>query len=144
MKRNNLILYSLILITSLSFGQDFNFKRKISGNSEEGWYSVVFPQDIFSHLKNDFSDVRLLSISGTDTTEIPYLLRVNEDEVAEETIALPVINNSKKDGKLFLTFENNGKKVNYLDLRFNQNNFFAFVKLEGSHDLREWFEITDQ
>jgi hypothetical protein len=58
-------------------------------------------------------------------------------------VELRELNKSRKDGKLFITFElPKGLSVNYVDLRVEEDNFDGYVTLEGSPDQHEWFEIT--
>ena len=124
--------------------ENADYRRKIIGNDQEAWYGLTLQPEVFSKLNRDFSDLRLFEFSGKDTFEIPYLLKIRTDDIKEELIQIPVINKSRKNGVLYQTFEiTKEQKVNYLDLQFAQANFFAFAKLEGSHDQKEWFEITD-
>ena len=73
---------------------------------------------------------------------MPYIVKVYQDEVQEEAVDLPAINQSKKDGKLYSTFElPHSQKVNRLDLAFRESDFNGYVTLQGSADQREWFDI---
>jgi hypothetical protein len=145
MKKIFLVLSVLIIIPATTFAQEgFRYKRKITGVTSDSWHTITLPAEIFNRLNRDFSDLRLYSFTGKDTTEVPYLLKIRAHEVNEEIITLPVINKSKKDDKLYLTFELKAdQQVNYIDLKFEQPNFFAFVTLEGSHNQQEWFELTN-
>jgi hypothetical protein len=147
MKANSLIALLLLFCITIGYSQrpSFLYKRKIANTSQEGWYNIALPVDLFSHLKNDFTDVRIYSIAANDTIEIPYLLKIREDQITEETVELSVFNKSKKNDVLYFSFDTKGNAVNYLNLNFAQQNFNAFVKIEGSNDQREWYElIKDQ
>jgi hypothetical protein len=139
-----IFIYSL-LISFVSFSQtQFNYKRKLQAVEKEDWRSVTLPSNIFSKINKDYSDLRIYQINGDDTLEIPFLVKVKNDEIKESTIELPVLNKSKKDGKLFLTFQlKRNEGVNYLNLDFEERNFDGYVKLEGSQDQEEWFEIVN-
>jgi hypothetical protein len=93
-------------------------------------------------LENNFNDIRLYSINANDTLEIPYVLKVKEDQIIEEIIKLPVLNQSKKND-VFFSFDTKGNTVNYLDLSFTQQNFNAYIKIEGSNDQLDWYELTN-
>ncbi len=67
------------------------------------------------------------------------------DEISEGVMSLQVLNKSTKDGKLFSTFKlDKDQSVNYLDLDFEEKNFNAYVKFEGSNDQKEWFELVNR
>ncbi|HET9487090.1 MAG TPA: DUF3999 family protein [Chryseosolibacter sp.] len=144
MKHSNLFFLVLILIASHGFGQsDFHYRRDIGGVTGQGWYGMSLPSEIFKHLNNDLSDIRLYALDKNDTLELPYLLNIRTDEVTRETLQLPLSNKSYRDGIVFLTFELlPSRKVNYIDLEFNESNYFGFVTIEGSNDKSEWFEIV--
>jgi hypothetical protein len=147
MNKNFLVSLFVLICISIGLGQSprFGYRRKLLPSSKEGWYAVTLPQDIFKHIKSDYSDLRLYQLNGTDTLEIPYLIRIKNDEISEGVISLPVLNKSMKDGKLFLTFQlNRDQSVNYLDLHFEEKNFNASVKFEGSNDQKEWFELVNR
>ena len=145
---NKKILFVFLLASSvISFAQSpsFSYRRKLAPIQKDGWYSIALPAELFKQLNPGYSDLRLYQLNGTDTTEIPYLLKVRNDEVNEGVISLPVLNKSKKDGKLFLTFQlNREQSVNYLDLDFEERNFNGYVKFEGSNDQKEWFELVNK
>jgi hypothetical protein len=145
MNRNNLVLLFAFAITLSANAQQsaFRYKRKLDAIHQEAWYTLTLPPDVFGHADKAFRDLRLFSITGSDTTEVPYVLDVMQTETKRNEVSLPVINTSRKDGILYLGFElASGQKVNYIDLRFKEPNFFGTVKIEGSSDKKEWFEIV--
>ena len=141
----NLIVFLFFVSTCVCLGQtSFHYKRKLAPIQKEDWHAVVLPIDIFQHINNNYSDVRILQVNEKDSVEIPYLLRINNDEVSEGFLNLEVLNKSKKDGKLYLTFKlHKGQEVNYLDLTFEEENYNGYVKLEGSNDQKDWFELVN-
>ncbi len=143
--KKHLMICFLFVQVSLSLAQtSFHYKRKLAPIEKEGWYSVVLPVDLFQHITNGYSDIRIIQINEKDSVEIPYLLRIKNDEISEGFIDLPVINQSKKDEKLYLTFKlNKGQEVNYIDLQFAEENYNGYVQLEGSNDQKEWFELVN-
>src|SRR5688572_12155522 len=107
MKKNSLVTALTLFVTlNFCFGQsvDFMFKRKIDRVSTEGWSSLTLPPDIFSKVNADYSDLRIYQM-GEDTIELPFLIRTKENEYSEEVVTLKELNKSKKNEKLFVTFE---------------------------------------
>lgn len=144
MKYRSLLLSVLLLATVSGVAQtSFKYKRAIADIAQEGWYAVNLPPEIFSDLNEDLGDMRIFSLGNGDTLEIPYLLDVQVDVVSHKDVLLPMFNKSYRDGLLYLTFEQKpGQKVNRLELKFVEDNYFAWVTLEGSDDGSEWFQIT--
>lgn len=138
----------LVLITSCAcFAQqkDFQYKRMLPPVTQQGWYALTLPAEVFKNIQPDYADLRVVSITGQDTLEVPYILAVKEDEATEEVVQLREINKSRKDDKLYVTFElPKGYSVNYINLDIEEKNFDAYVTLEGSTDQHEWFEIIKQ
>lgn len=128
---------------ALSQKNSFSFMRPIEGVKTQEWYSIPLPDDIFRHLSPGFNDLRIYSITGNDTIEAPYLLKIGADEVTKQVLNLPVINKSRKGNELLFTFElGDTQLVNQLDLQLTEKNYDALVNIEGSHDQKEWFGIT--
>jgi len=144
MKSKLLLLFMGMLVswTGLSQTMNFGFRREIDKVDSSGWYSIPLPDQIFKNINAQFSDLRIYSISGGDTIESPYLLKINQPQESEESVDLTAVNQSRKDKIRYFTFAlPPGIEVNYLNLAFVETNFDGFVKLEGSNDQREWFEI---
>jgi hypothetical protein len=141
--RSVIALLVFCVLNSYAQHADFSFKRKIENIAAVNWYNIALPAEMVPHVKNNFDDMRLYNIHESDTTEIPYLLKITANETKEEKIQLPILNKSRKNDALFFTVDTKGKVANYVDLDFSQKNFNAFVKIEGSHDQLEWFEIVD-
>jgi len=120
----------------------FGYRRKIDVPAN-GWYFISLPSDIFKHINPEFNDLRIYETSGNDTLEVPYLVEVQSDRVTEVKVSPPILNKSKREGRLFITFElKKDEQVNYLDLKFEEENFNGFVTLEGSADQKTWFELS--
>src|SRR5688500_6173935 len=140
--RDLILIFSVFCCMQVCAQPDFRFKRNINGVETEGWYSLILRPGIFQHLNDDLGDLRIYSVAKGDTVEIPYLLRIREDQVKEEKIDLALFNKSYRDGVMYLTFElARGQKVNVLDLVFDELNYLGHVTLEGSDDRLKWFEV---
>lgn len=145
---NSTIVLILVFIglSTISYAQkDFNFRRKLNTIDSAGWYSITLSPPFFKTSKQSLSDLRIYQFTEKDTLEAPYVLTIHERQVTEGTLELPAINQSKKDGKQYLTFElKKDQYVNYLDLVFEEGNFDGTATLAGSNDQKEWFEIDEQ
>lgn len=145
--KNLLVMFLFIAGCYDTFAQltTFEFKRKIN-HGDPGWYTISLPDDIFSRINREFSDIRVLNIINGDSTELPYLLKIRINERSSKSLNLPVLNKSEQNGMLFFTFKiPNNQKANQLQLSFAEENFNAFASVEGSHDQRTWFTlVSDQ
>lgn len=144
MKSPALTLACLFIILSTHAQvTDFKYRRALDKVSEEGWYSLDLPVDLYQKLNKDLSDIRIFAVAGKDTTEIPYLVKSKTDETKSEDFNLPLLNQSRLNGVLYFTIEvPTGKVLNTLNLSFVEKNFDAVVSIEGSEDRKEWFEIA--
>ncbi len=138
------LFFALILFANLGFAQEykFNYQRNLEGITD-GWHSIEIPVDAYSKLNSDFSDVRILGIlANGDTVEAPYILQVQSDSYDNKVIDFNLINEVKKSGSYYYTFElPNEQMVNSVSLSFNRSNFNWLVTLEGSQNQQEWFTI---
>ncbi len=138
------LFFALILFANLGLAQEHEFKyqRSLEGVTDT-WHTIEIPNDAYSKLNNDFSDVRILGIlANGDTIEAPYILQVQADSYDNKVIDFSLINEVKKSGSYYYTFElPKPQLVNTINLSFNRSNFDWFVTLEGSQNQQEWFTI---
>jgi len=136
------LFFTLIIFANLGFSQGFEYQRSLEGITSS-WHSIEIPIDAYSKLNNDFSDVRILGIlANGDTIEAPYILQVQSDSYDNKIIDFSLINEAKKSGSYYYTFElPNTQMVNSVSLSFNRSNFNWLVTLEGSQNQQEWFTI---
>lgn len=143
MKHSILIATLLFHAVQLNAQENnWSYRRKLEMVQESTWHFVTVPSDMFSKISPSFNDLRLFNI-GKDTIEIPYIVRIQETETTSESATLPVLNESRKDGDYYITFINSGKTLNQLSLQFEESNYFATVKIQGSQNNRQWFDIAD-
>jgi hypothetical protein len=134
-------------IYTMSDAQDipFHFRKKLGSIDSAGWHSIVLSPPVFQNANPSFSDVRIYQFTDKDTVEAPYIVAIRERQVSEGFFELPTINQSKKGGKQYVTFElKKNQYANYLDLTFEEANYDGSVLLEGSNDQKEWFEVDRQ
>ncbi len=145
MKRISFCLFYTILgLSAVAQKKNFSFRREISTIGVEGYYAISLTPEIFQHLNDDFSDLRIYSLTSMDTTENPYVLRIKRKRISSRDFSLPEFNRSYKNKVLFVSFElppNTG--LTNIELAFKEINFFATVNIEGSDDRKNWFEIVN-
>ncbi|MFN7328110.1 MAG: DUF3999 family protein, partial [Bacteroidota bacterium] len=77
--------------------------------------------------------------------EIPYLLKISQDETAQSDIPLKAYNISKKNDALFFTIKQSEKSsANQATIELNKRNYDCLVKIDGSNDEQEWFEVASR
>jgi hypothetical protein len=145
-KKNKLLLLVLLLICSYSYGQvkRYAFRRELE-KPTASWHKIVLPDDIFSKVSADLSDLRIYGVTaGNDTIEAPYILRQTSGKASLKEAGFKLINTSYHQDKHYFTFEvPSVETVNQIGLAFRQQNFDWRLKLEGSQNQEEWATIAD-
>ncbi|MBX2894431.1 MAG: DUF3999 family protein [Cyclobacteriaceae bacterium] len=137
---NRMIKLLLLLTLSTTCFAQFTYERKISDVTHPGWYQLTLPGAMFSKIRPDLADIRIYA--SNDTTEIPYLLKIAEDEVTQTSIALEPFNQSRKDNAFYFTVKlNRTEPVNTATLEFEQENYDSEIVVEGSNNQQEWFKL---
>jgi hypothetical protein len=136
----------LLLVCSYSYGQinQYNYKRALKGVTDQ-WHKVTLPDDIFSKVSHDLSDIRIFGITANnDTVEAPYLLRLTTEKISSNEINFKTVNTSYNENGYYFTFEiTTDEPINEIKLDFKQKNFDWRLKLEGSQNQQEWFTVTE-
>ena len=142
----NRSLYLLLFVSSLCYGQmeDYNYKMELEGITD-AWHQITLPNSVFESVDNSLYDIRIFGINANnDTLETPYLLKRKTQKTAKQTVTFTKLNESYSQGNYFVTFEvPTNAAVNLMELDFNQQNYDWRLKVEGSSDNREWFEMVD-
>lgn len=141
-KKVLMLALSLICLSGFAQETEFNYRRKINGVSDQKWYAIALPGNLFRHCQQDFRDLRIYELNNADTIEIQYLLDILDTEINHQNVTLDAINQSSNGNEYYITFSNAGYKVNYLSLKFQESNYFATVMIEGSNDRKKWFELA--
>lgn len=125
------------------FSQEgFLYKRKINlkKNTVE-LNSIEIPDEMFSKIKPNLSDIRIFGIKNYDTIEIRYNIAKKPDLNFDLKQPLKIINQSVSESRSYFTVQAPNKKINQLYLKFKNLNFDWKVNLEGSHNQNQWFTI---
>ncbi|NOS94733.1 MAG: DUF3999 family protein [Cyclobacteriaceae bacterium] len=145
--KTKLITLSLLFLIFSAQAQtsSFAYRRMLKGVDSAGWYGISLPNGVIQNCQTDFADLRIFQIAGADTTEAPYLLKVQVPIVTEVNEQLNAFNLAKKDGKQYLSFElKKDQFVNEIDLSFLEENYDGVVTVAGSEDQKDWFEVDRQ
>lgn len=141
-----LLLFLYLCSISYVFGQqeDTYFKRKLI-RVDDQWHKVVLPNDLYNKISNDLSDIRIYGFPANgDTLEIPYTWRIPENKIVSKGLDFKLINSSSTSEGYYFTFElGTTEDITEVHLSFVQQNYDWKLSLQGSQDLKEWFNILD-
>lgn len=143
-KKTNLLVIVLLLIGFKTYAQfnTYHFRATIEGVNDQ-WQSLTLNHAVFEHIKSDFNDIRIITITNNgDTIEIPYIRKVFENKQENIVSNFEILNTStNQDGKYFTFKLDNQIEINIINLKFKENNFDWHVKLEASQNMEEWFQL---
>ena len=103
--------------------------------------SIEIPDEMFSKVKPDLSDIRIFGIKNNDTVEVRYNIAKKPDFEFDRKQELKIINQSVSENRSYFTVQASNQKINQLYLKFKNENFDWKVNLEGSHNQNQWFTI---
>lgn len=139
-----LFLLSFIVcsINSNAQSNGFRYSREISP-ARTSCNRLTLPNDIYGKIASDFSDLRIYKLEENgDSTEIPYVLHLDEPEITTVESEFKLNNESSTNDGHFYTFRlEEPIPVNEIRLAFKDENFDWKIVLEGSFDQDEWFKI---
>ncbi|RZL26947.1 MAG: DUF3999 domain-containing protein [Pedobacter sp.] len=134
----------LLLISTVAASAQTNsykFKRDITGINSI-WHSMKLPDQMYKNANAGFDDLRIFSINGKDTIEVPYLLKQRADRIISTKIGFKSVNESANANGYYFTFRlNSVTTINQINLAFKETNFNWLVTLEGSNSNKEWFTV---
>lgn len=142
MNKIGLIIF-LLLANADGFCKELSFlyKREIHGINNE-WHRIILPNEIFSRVQPDLSDLRIIGIDRRDTVQIPYFLNIRADKHSVEEESFRIINRSETSDGYYYAFELPLEtSINQILPEFSLTNFDWRINLEGSHNLNNWFTI---
>ncbi|MFN0203540.1 MAG: DUF3999 family protein, partial [Bacteroidia bacterium] len=122
----------------------YSYQREIQGINS-AWHSLRLPNEMFTKMRTDGADMRILGITANkDTIEAPYLRLKVEEAFTEQTFDFHLINTAHNTNGYYFTFEIPVETtVNQILLDFAQANFDWKVKVEGSQNQNEWFTLVE-
>ncbi|AWW32825.1 DUF3999 domain-containing protein [Echinicola strongylocentroti] len=141
-----LLIPVYLLVSQQALGQikDYAYMRELEGITDT-WHQIDLPDDIFGKVDQQLDDIRIYGITAQqDTIEAPYLLRSTAPKADKASIDFKLLNTSQSSGHHFYTFEVAGEAItDHIALDIGRQNFDWKVKLEGSHDQKEWFTLLE-
>jgi len=138
--KNIFLLIFTILILHVS--AQYNKYSHELNSVENLWHIIELDNEVLSKVQTDFSDIRILSVSETDTVEVPYFFKSNNTIVEQKGINFSVLNKSNIEDDYFFTIKLKEKKeINEIFLKFQQENFNWLIELQASQDQKDWFSI---
>lgn len=117
---------------------DWEYRARIlSGSgSQSGFVTLELSASLFSYLKSDLSDLRVVNHDG----EVSYMVAVEKEQNALERVSSRMFNLSSND--LFTSFVLDlgakGELHNSVTIQTSSENFRRIVEIEGSNDQSAW------
>ena len=143
MKKNSL-LGLILCIHLIGLGQvsSYDYKRHLNGITDE-WHSIELPDAVFNKINSSFNDIRVYGFTKKDTVEAPYFISTQKEEIFKTKVEFNVLNKVQTAKGYFYTLKMNKKDaINAIDLDFELDNYDWEIRVEGSHDERNWFTVV--
>lgn len=143
MRIASILLFSLLVVISQVIGQSFTMEAKIDSVQEDGNYQILISPEVSTHLKQDFSDLR---IYDTKNHEVPYFLRIEKAPVSTESFrSYEIIEHNKvPDCCTRLIIRNADKnKIDNIGLIIKNADVRKKARLSGSDDTLNWYTIKE-
>lgn len=148
MKVSTLYKYCLLVIfcslSAFSQALEYDYRRPLK-NVNDQWHKISLPNEIYSKTNNQLSDLRILGFNAEgDTIEAAYVWNQNRQKRQTKKINFELLNESQKNGKFYYTFKIQSQNtIDEISLKFGDKNFDWDIKLEGSQDQKDWFNIVE-
>jgi hypothetical protein len=119
--------------------------RKTIKEPAKNWHRVPIDIDVLEKVNENMTDIRVAGFLKADTTEVGYVLHSYKSYSEQQVVYFDAINESVKDGRFFITYEQPLTKetINEITLNIDDENFSYLANLEGSQDGKTWFSILE-
>jgi hypothetical protein len=138
------ILAALIYLTGFhpASAQKFSMEAKLGPVSESGFYDILLTPEITTHLKEDFSDIRLYDSADR---EISYIFRKEQAQTTHVFKSYKILENKRiKNCCTQLILQNEEKStINNISLDIRNSAVEKKANLSGSDDGQNWYIIKD-
>jgi hypothetical protein len=92
MKIINFCIALFLLLNSNLFAQEyFQFYRNVKP-ATNGWNAIELNDSVITCLHKNLYGIRLFKLTESDTTEIPYLLRIENERWEENMVYSEILN----------------------------------------------------
>ncbi len=145
MKLNSFLTIIAFLSISFCFAQMDSYSKKIELKGiDSQWHAIEIPNDVFSEVNTNMSDIRIYGVTANDTIEAPYLHKVSKAENSNSEISFNLLNSVNTQKGYFYTYELPQKEtINEILLNIEDLNFNWEITLEGSQHQKQWFTILE-
>jgi len=137
----------LVFLSQLGLAQEYHFdyKRELKGITDQ-WHTVILPNEILECTYNNLGGIRIIGITkDNDTLKVPYILKLSKEKTTTNLLEFDILNQSYSTDGYYVTFQiEENRKINQIELEFDNQNFDVNIKLEGSLDQKAWNTIVDQ
>jgi hypothetical protein len=137
-----IVVASLVTFTQ-SEAQHFKYEASVQKIDSNGFYAISITPELSSHIKTDFSDIR---IKDDRNTQVPFLIRNASLQQADaSTFTMPIVQNKVTDsGKSDIIIQNRtGILLSEMTLQIKNADVQRFATLQGSNDEKQWFTILE-
>lgn len=142
-----LLLLFIVIYSCAAFSQinSYTFKRKLNKVEKENYYAIPLLPEVIGHCKSNINDIRLYTIKGNDTTELPYIFEWRGTKNEQATLPFELINDTYNEKCCsYITLKFNKKEtINQIKLEVSDFNFDKNLRIEGSNDNKQWFIIKE-
>lgn len=129
----------------------YQYRREITGITDM-WHVVSLPNTLLGRMDRfrDMNDLRIMGFTeGGDTLEVPYILRLNTEQLETKDLDFTLLNQTHNEKGFFYTFSvatssdkiSLNRPINTIKLEFENRNLDWKIDLEGSTNQKEWFTV---
>jgi hypothetical protein len=135
-----------------AMAQQFKYKASLDTIAKTGFYQLNVSADLSSHVKTDFSDLRIADDKGK---WVPHIIKHELPNLVQSAFKeFPILKNEVTDsGKTKLIIENKGsgllinnisvKNISELVLFIKNAAVSRYATISGSNDQQHWFIIRE-
>jgi len=140
-----IFFFILALICGQIGAQNFEWESPIVMPDSSGFQKIYLTPEITSHLKVDFSDIRIYDNYGH---EIPYLRRTEKiitDKNSKKKLSISSNHHNKRKGYTEIILKNTEKEpLTNISLTVENKEAEKWIKISGSNDHKKWFILKDK
>lgn len=143
MKRRliNFLLCMLFLNNCFAQTEGYHFYSNLDTIKTSGFYNVVLSPQINSHIKTDYSDVRLID---NNNKWVPHIFHAPFNEISREMVTtnlnFTIVESNKTNTVLLIDAV---QQLNNMTVLIKNTAVEKFGSLSGSNDKQNWFVIND-
>lgn len=92
----NLLLIFIGISVLASAQQDYSHKARVSAK-QDGWHAISIQEQMLNVLHTNLNGIRLYKLNGTDTSEIPWLMRFENARENQTELQASISNEAYSD-----------------------------------------------